>query len=193
VIEIFTAILTMILVAITGVYAYLTYRMAQSSEASVEAMSQQHEMMSRPYITITPFVRPHTTIICLRISNTGKSVAKNVLFTLDRDIFQYGEENLSYRNLQNKSVFQNPIDSLPPGIEISFALTDGKRLPSDPNVPGAFPVKFTISASYEFFAKTVREEHHIDLGGFHGSEIVRNPVVEELERIRKQLTQMTSR
>jgi hypothetical protein len=182
-----TEILTAILVVITGVYAWLTYRMAKSSEASVAAMREQAEAMARPYITVTPYIRPHTTIVCLRIANTGRSTAKNVLLSLARDYFEFKGEDEFYQKLGTKSAFNHAIDSIPPGTEFSFALVNGLKIPANPTAPGEFPVRFTVIASYEFFAQEVREEHHIDLGGFSGAELVRDPVVEELERIRKVL------
>lgn len=51
-------ILTGILVLVTVIYAYLTQRMAKASEASVDAVRQQSEDALRPYISITPFIRP---------------------------------------------------------------------------------------------------------------------------------------
>lgn len=44
--------LTAILAFITAIYAYLTFRMAKASEASVEMMRDQSEAMSRPYVTM---------------------------------------------------------------------------------------------------------------------------------------------
>ena len=41
-------VLTAILVIITGVYAYLTYRMATTSQASVRLMKEQTDAIIRP-------------------------------------------------------------------------------------------------------------------------------------------------
>ena len=60
--------LTAILALITAIYAYLTHRMAKASEASVDAMRDQSEAMLRPYITASPFIRPHTPILYLRVN-----------------------------------------------------------------------------------------------------------------------------
>ena len=86
--------LTAILVVTTIVYAYLTYRMAKSSEASAKAVCDQSEAMLRPYITITPFIRSHTPVLYLRVKNSGKTSAKNLRLTIDRDFFQFGEKKL---------------------------------------------------------------------------------------------------
>ncbi|EDW6546188.1 hypothetical protein YI89_004571 [Salmonella enterica subsp. enterica] len=45
-------ILTAILVIITGIYAFLTYKMSRISERTAQIMNEQTEAMSRPYIII---------------------------------------------------------------------------------------------------------------------------------------------
>lgn len=41
-------ILTAILVIITGIYAFLTYKMSRISERTAQIMNEQTEAMSRP-------------------------------------------------------------------------------------------------------------------------------------------------
>lgn len=177
-------ILTGILVIITGVYAYLTRRMAVASEASAKAVLAQSEAMSRPYVTITPFVRPHTNIIYLRIRNTGLTGAQDVRLSLNKDFFQFGETNPPGGNLRTAQAFFEPIDSMPPGFELLFALAQGPSLFGPGAKPEIAPTQFTVSARYEFAGKGVEELTRIDLRPYIGSEGERNPIVEELERIR---------
>ena len=118
-------ILTGILVLVTAIYAYLTLRMAKASEASVEDVRQQSEAMLRPYISISPFIRPQALILYLKIANTGRTAAQNLRLTLDRDFFRWGEANKPDRNLKNLNTFSLPIDSLPPGSELLIALGQG--------------------------------------------------------------------
>lgn len=179
--------LTAILAFITAIYAYLTLRMAKASEASVEAMRAQSEAMLRPYITIAPFIRPHTTLLYLRITNTGKTGASNLRLTIDRDFFQYGSANEPKSNLKNMSAFSNSIDSLPPGAELIFGLGVGSSLFGESANPNVSPIQFNITAAYEFGAQKVEEISRIDLRPYVGTEGEVDPVVEELERIRKVL------
>lgn len=176
--------LTAVLVFITAIYAYLTYRMAKMSEASVEEMRQQSEAAMRPYIVVAPFVRPHTPLLYLRIVNTGRNAAHNMKLSIDKDFFQFGE-NQNDKNLKNKSAFTIPMDSFPPSTELIFALAQGWILFEGTGKPGICPTQFTITARYEFSGKQVEEMHNIDLRGYLGSEGDRDPLVEELERIRK--------
>jgi hypothetical protein len=97
--------LTGILVFITAIYSYLTYKMAKASEASVQAMREQSEAMLRPYVTISPYVRPHTTVLYLRIENAGRSAAENLRLSMDKDFFQFGEVTQPDHNLRTKAAF----------------------------------------------------------------------------------------
>ncbi len=176
--------LTAILAFITAIYAYLTLRMAKASEASVEAMRAQSEAMLRPYVAVVPFVRPHTTLLYLRVSNMGKAAAQNLHLSLDRDFFQFGDANNPQRNLRNVSAFSMPIDSFPPGMELIFGLGQGHMVFSENAQPDVCPTQFSITATYDFFGKSVTEINQIDLRPYASSEGARDPVVEELERIR---------
>ena len=88
-------------------------------------MQQQSEAITRPYLTINVFSEPHGVLYYLRIANTGKTVASNVRLTLDRDFYQLGQKHMP--NLREASVFQQPIEQLPPGAEMNLRLGSGAR------------------------------------------------------------------
>jgi hypothetical protein len=177
-------ILTAILVFITAIYAYLTHRMAKSSEASVEAMRNQSEASLRPYITVAPFIRAHTPMLYLRVKNTGITGAQNVRLSIDRDFYKFARPD---GNLRALSAFTTPIDSLSPGAELIFGLAQGWVLFGEKSQPDICPTQFNVTSEYEFFGKTVQEVTQVDLRPYLGSEGERDPIVEELERIRKVL------
>lgn len=183
--------LTAILAFITAIYVYLTHRMAKASEASVEEIREQSEATRRPYIVIAPFIRPHTSVLYLRVKNTGLTSAHNLRLTLDRDFFQFGEKANPNRNLRAMTAFSTAIDSFPPGAELIFSLAQGWVLFGERASPEVSPVQFNITANYQFFGKAVEESSAIDLRPYIGSEGERDPIVEELERIRKALEQQT--
>ncbi len=182
-------ILTGILAVITAIYAYLTLRMAKASEASVQAVRQQSEDALRPYISVSPVIRPHTPFLYLKIANTGRTGAQNLRLTLDRDFFQWGKANEPGKNLRTQNAFSLPIDSFAPGAELLFGLGQGWVLFGEKANSAATPVQFNITASYEFFGRKVEEVNRIDLRPYLGTEGEHDPVVEELERIRKVLEQ----
>ncbi|HDS1081290.1 TPA: hypothetical protein QDZ83_004451 [Pluralibacter gergoviae] len=172
-------ILTAILVIITGAYAYLTYKMSKMNERSVQIMNDQTEALSRPYLVIQPVIRPHTTFLYLKIFNSGKTSALNVKLELDKDFYQFDEKD---RNLKNINVFNTRIDSFAPNQELYFALGQGWVVFGESKNP--LPEQFTITATYSYMGKEVMEKNHIDLRPFAYSEGEKNPIVEELERIR---------
>ena len=177
--------LTAILVFITAIYAYLTHRMAKASEASVEGMREQSEAMSRPYVTVAPFIRPHTPFLYLHVKNTGRMGAQNLRLSLDRDFFQFGEKDRAEKNLRTISAFSTPIDSFPPGADLIFALGQGWVIFGENSSSDVCPAQFNVTATYEFLGKEVTEVNRIDLRPYIGTEGERDPIVEELERIRK--------
>ena len=172
--------LTAILVVVTGIYAYLTYKMANMSERSVQIMKEQTEAMSRPYLVIQPTVRPHTPIFYLKIYNSGKTPALNVKLELDKDFYQFDEPD---KNLKEKNAFTSEFDSFAPNQELFFALGQGWLIFGESN--NLLPQQFVVTATYSYMDKTVVEKNHIDLRPFSGSEGERNPIVDELEKIRK--------
>jgi hypothetical protein len=183
--------LTAILVFVTAIYAWLTHRLAVATEASVEALKSQSETALRPYVTVAPFVRSHTPFLYLRISNTGRTSARNLRLTLDRDFFQWGESKQPDKNLRNMTVFSTPIDSFAPGAELILALGQGWVIFGQDAKPEITPSQFSVTAAYEFFGKSVEELNQLDLRPFSGTEGERDPIVEELERIRQALEKKT--
>jgi hypothetical protein len=180
-------ILTALLVLITAIYAWLTYRMARATEQSTQAIVAQSEAMSRPYITISPWVRPKANFFYLKIANTGRTAAANVRLTLDRDFYQFGEATQPDRNLRTKTAFSQAIDSVAPGVEMMFCLGQGWVVLGDDTKPHVTPSQFNVTASYQYLDRTVTEVTRIDLRPYIGSEVEPDPLVEELERIRKVL------
>jgi hypothetical protein len=177
--------LTGILAFITAIYAYLTYRMAKASEASVEAVRAQSEAMLRRYVTVAPFIRSHTPFVYLRVTNSGRTGAQNLRLTLDRDFFQWADNKQPDNNLRAKPAFTLPIDSFRPGAELLFALAQGWILFGENAKPDIAPVQFNVTARYEFLGKSVEEVNRVDLRPYLGTEGERDPLVEELERIRQ--------
>jgi hypothetical protein len=177
--------LTAILVFVTTIYSYLTYKMAKASEASVQTMQEQSEAMLRPYVTVSPFIRQHTTVLYLRIENTGKAAAENLRLSMDKDFFQFGEGAQPERNLRAKTAFVEPIQSLPSGGKLLFALAQGFTIFAPDADPNIVPQQFTITATYSFGSKEFTELNRIDLRPYIGSEGELDPVVEELGKLRK--------
>ncbi|MDP1953599.1 MAG: hypothetical protein Q8K71_03900 [Polaromonas sp.] len=178
-------ILTAILVLVTAIYSYLTYRMAQASEASVRAVRDQSEAMLRPYLDVVVYVRPHTTLLYLRISNSGRTAAENVRLSIDKDFFQFGNQNRPEANLRKKPAFTQNIDRFAPGERLVFGLAQGAVVFGNEGSSDVTPQQFSVSVHYGFADKRVQETHKVDLRPYFGSEGERDPLVEEIERLRQ--------
>ena len=83
------------------------------------------------------------------------------------------------------SAFVAPIDSLAPGNQLIFALGQGWVILGENARPDITPSQFNVTATYQFLGKRIEEINRIDLRPYIGSEGERDPVVEELERIRQ--------
>lgn len=176
--------LTAILIFVTTIYVYLTHQMVKATQSSVRAINEQSEAMYRPYVVVEPYVRPNTTCLYLRIKNTGKTSAQNLILNIDRDFFQFAEKD---KNFKEFDAFNTKIDSLPPNAELLFALAEGWIVLADNADQQITPKQFEILSKYQYQDKSVIENHKIDLRPFGASEGAKDPVVEELEKIRKVL------
>ena len=173
-------ILTAFLLIVTAVYVFMTYKMSVMSERSVQIMKEQTEAMSRPYVVVQPLVRPYTSLMYLKICNSGKTPALKVKLELDRDFYQFDQSN---KNLKEASVFSSTLDSFAPNQELFFGLGQGGDIFGDSENP--LPQQFAVTATYTYMDKEVVEKSHIDLRPFEQSEGEVNPMVEELKKIRE--------
>lgn len=176
-------ILTALLVVITGIYAWFTFRILKANERIVEKMHDQQEAMYRPYISISPVVYPENPIAFLKIQNTGLTAANNVRLTLDKDFFQFGE-NKEERNLKSHSAFKDQISSLVPGAEIYFYLAQSFVIFGKKGGEDLTPHVFSITAEYEYLGKKVSEKTVIDLCPYLGAANPHDPLVRQLKDIK---------
>lgn len=176
-------VLTGTLVLITGIYAYLTYRMAVASEKTFNLMIEQTESLTRPFVVIQPYVRPNTPLLYIKIKNTGKTTAEKLGLSLNKDFFRFDKAN---ENIRDFDAFNKIIDSLAPDQEIHFALGQAWLIYGESKNP--MPKQFSITAEYSFKSKTVNEVNDIDLRPFEQSEAEKSPLIEELKGIKENLS-----
>lgn len=184
-------VLTGALVLITGFYAWVTYHIMVANRRTLETMNLQAEAISRPYVEINVFSVPNSVIFHLRIANTGKTGASDVRLTLDRDFHQYGQKNRP--SLRQATVFQQPIEQLPPGAEMIFGLAQAFVVLGDEADAAVTPPVFSITAEYSFAGKRVVERTTIDLRPYKESMDRPSAVADELKKIREQLEKLVSK
>jgi hypothetical protein len=178
-----TEILAGALVVITGVYAALTFGIMRATRRSVDAMQQQTEALTRPYITISPMILPHNHLILLRIANTGKTAASRVRLQLDRPFYRFGEHDEAH-NIATFSAFTNEIATISPGTEFIFALAQGPVVLDEKADRNRLPLTFNVSSTYTFPSRTITEVTEVDLRPFRGMHMAHDAVVNQLSEIK---------
>lgn len=177
-------LLTAILVVVTGFYAWATFRILKANDKVVDVMRKQNEALIRPYITVTTLVNPRHPIIYLKIINAGKTAAVNVKLEIDRPFYQFAEGR-EENNIAKFPAFQKPIDCFPPGMLLCFDLAQGFVIFGKNANPNITPTKFSIKAIYSYAERTVEEVTNVDLQPYLNSRSEPDPLIEELEKIRK--------
>jgi hypothetical protein len=180
---------TFLLVAVTGVYVFVSCRILRANEKAVEAMKEQHKAMKeqqeaslRPYIVPSTFLVPGNYMISLQISNVGKSAAKDLQLNLDKDYYPPPEDRKGGRSLRDAYIFQNKVATFAPGERRVFYLGTGGQIFGEESPRR--PHQFTITATYSFFGKTVTEKTMIDLETYLGSQLQpQDAVVSQLQYI----------
>ncbi len=182
---------TIILVLITGVYAYFTFRMMKASEKaviktkeSIDAISKQTEALLRPYIDFK-LKRYPNHLIYLHIKNTGKTNAENLKFEIDKDFHPFGLRQKE--SIKNALLFYDEINSFSPGTEITIGLVDIGEIGKIEDIS---PSKFNITATYCWAGRKdkIVEKTEINLTPFAGSGFIVKPdILQEIHEIKNYL------
>lgn len=176
--------LNALLVLITGFYAWATFRMLKANERALAAAENQSEALVRPYISPVLYLVPGTNIFALRIDNSGRTAARNLTLTLDRDFFRLGS-NTQEENIKNFNAFSQPIQSFAPGARIDVWLAQGPHLFGQETAQDRTPQVFSIRAKYEFADKSVTEDTTIDFRPYLMTDLPRDALVQELKDIKR--------
>ena len=108
-----TAILTLLVVLVTGVYVYLTHRLLLESKAT-------REMAMRPVVIVTAEIHEmYMDIIHLRVRNIGGGAARRICLRTNRK-FMIGKD----KSLDDLGLFKRGIPLLGPGQKIETFLAD---------------------------------------------------------------------
>jgi len=178
--------LTLALVAITGVYAWVTFKILRANEAVVQAMNKQTEAQVRPYVVVSASPRTGTTLLLLEIQNTGKSPATSLRLKMDRDFYPHAERREN-ENIARLPAFTEPIESLAPGARLVFILGVGGTIFGTKADEDLCPRVFSVRATYSYAGHEYVENNTIDLRPMLHSTVIQDPVAEELVRLRESL------
>lgn len=185
-----TDALTGVLVLVTIFYAWATFQILKANKGVVLLMREQMEQLNRPYVQVAMFIRPGTSLLQLRIQNTGRTAAENLRLEMDKDFFQFGERR-DNGNLKLKSAFVNTISSFPPNSVIEFALGMGHSIFGDGASESTTPHQFAVKARYSFVGRTVCETTEIDLSPYLSSETPQDATLNGLHEVRDAIQSLT--
>lgn len=167
-------------VALTAIYAFLTYRILQANRATVRVMEEQAAALQRPYIAVTAGPHLGTIVFVLKISNVGRTAAQKVQLTMDNPFYQFGDSN---KNIQAMNAFVGMIDSMPPGFELVFHLGTSIQIYGG-GTPGPMPQVFGITADYsDGIGRRFQEKTIVDLRAYYQTAVLEDPAVKELKEI----------
>lgn len=184
--------LTLALVLITAFYAYSTLRILRANEAMVSAMHDQQNAAMRPYVLVSTNVRTGTQLLYLSIKNVGKTAALDLNLSLDKNFYQLGEKS-EERNIAKSAAFSRSIDSLPPDGQLLFLLGNGPALYGGGSSEELSPLVFQVTAKYRSGKEAISESSMVDLRPYINTDILHDPVVEELEKLRKEFSKLAKR
>ena len=179
-------VLTGALVVITGIYAYLTHRMAQASQASVCLMKEQTDAISRPYVVVSLAKRPNNPFIHLRVENTGQTAARDLTLSLGGPEFEKIKDLDGMKRLSGSHLFTKQTASFPPRSPLFFLLGFGSTLHGgdDKKHPQE---TFTVTARYSFAGQTVSETTTVDVNQYDATTLETDPVVDVLTKIKDEI------
>lgn len=177
-------LLTAILVIITGFYAWVTFKMLKANENVLIEMKKQRDDLFRPYIDISIAMFPDNPIFYLKVVNSGKTAAKQLKLSLDKDFYKVGEQKEG-NNIREYNIFKNTIDSLSPNTVILLMLAQGFVVFGENSSESITPKTFTVTATYEVNNNVVTEKTEIDLHPFLGCILPHDPIVSKLKDIKE--------
>lgn len=181
--------LTGVLVLITGFYAWATFRILRANERVVQVMNEQSDAMTRPYLTISPFLEPDNPIFYLRIANVGRTAARNLRLHMDKSFHKFGDASKSH-DIATFTAFNAPIDAFAPGATIVFSLAQGFVIFAQGADPEKVPQKFVVTAEYEYgLDRRVAEKHIVDLHPYLNSDVPQDALIRKMSELIKVLKQ----
>jgi hypothetical protein len=172
-----TEYLTFFLVIITGIYAFFTYQILKANQNSVLAMQAQSEASYRPYVTARISMQVGEPFFYLNIENIGKTAAKNLKLSLNKDFYQRGEKT-DKNNIKNFPLFNDLISEFTASTHFFYPLVSSVDLLSNTFDENLVPKKFSIIAEYSYSNnKCVKEVFTFDLSVYQDCIALKDSLV----------------
>jgi len=167
------AIVAAALTIITVIYVVYTRMLAKTAAAQLEAQA-------RPYVLADLVVMP-SSMVLLRVRNTGLSAAQKLTLSLDREI-----KTVNDRKLNDLPPFTTGLPQLLPGGEITWMLGTSHNLIEE--LPA-----IAVTAQYEYAAHKYSESCELSLEGYAGTNLPpKSETAKEVEELRKELAKVSA-
>lgn len=153
-------------------------------------MNDQSNSMTRPYVTVSPFLESGNPIFYLRIANTGRTAAHNLKLHLDKSFHKFGEASRSH-DIATFAAFNEPIASFAPGASLIFSLAQGFVVFGSGADPEKMPQKFCVTAEYEYgLDKKATEKHIVDLRPYLNSDVPQDALIRKMSDLIKAINKL---
>lgn len=174
--------LTLVLVVITGYYAWATRHILKANQNVVNLMADQQEAILRPYIAISQFCPPNDPSFYLKISNLGKTPARNLKITPNKDYINLADRVPSLK-LHEFPAFTQVIENFPPGAEIIFYLGHCSTIFGKETEEEIKSSKIGFKLEYFFANKKNSETTTLDFRQYFHSDVTEDPYCKNLSKI----------
>jgi hypothetical protein len=147
-----TAITTIVLVAITGIYAWLTHQLSKTAE-------RQLAESTRPVVLISLETSQGGQLLEICLSNVGQSRAELVEARFDKLVYSLIRPD---ETMNSAGIFSKTIPFVPSGQKIRIAL--GNNLYVGENIDRTkHPLEFSVSVRYQSGNTRYEEIFNFDL------------------------------
>jgi hypothetical protein len=157
---------------VTGVYAWLTFRLAKAAELQIWESS-------RARMSVSATTNQGGQLLLLEFENVGGSPAGDLQVRIDRPLYQQlGSERL----VTDAPFFNEGVRAFPAKRSIKFALGVTFRWLSEETDRTRHPSTFDIATTYRTLGKTITESFPIDIERYFSLSAVDKDYTEEFGR-----------
>ena len=174
--EYITAFSTVVLAVITLYYAIVTNSILKQNK-------ELNDSTFRPYVFIQPYFERGSTLVFLKISNLGKTTAKDLSIIPVTDFYIFNKKE---KNINNLLIFNKTIKDFPPSSEVMIHLENCITLFSDESI-NPRELVFDIRYSSSYGETQYTERVSVSLDYYKETPLGSESIEKKLENIKKVL------
>jgi hypothetical protein len=148
-----SALSSIILIAITGVYAYLTHRLVRAAE-------EQAWEANRAHVIAKISTNQGGQLLLLHFENIGKAAAKNLSVKLDKPVHKrLGSKD----DLREMPFIKSGLSYFPPGTPVKYSIAASHQWLGETVDRSLHPKNFVVELEYSTLGRLVNESVKIDV------------------------------